>query len=212
MFSRIKELILTHIRNYSKRYFFLLIAFIIGVSAGAFTVNGLSSLQNEELGNYFQGFLKLFDNQQVKSGELLQIAALENLKLVLALWILGVSIIGIPFIFVLISVRGFITGFCTGFIIKAMGINGVLFVLCSILPKEIIIIPCLIALGVNGVNFSLNIIRNRSARQLSKEGLKSTLFSYCFVTLFYSVFIFFGILIETYIVPVLMRLIAPVIS
>ena len=212
LFSKIRELIVKHIKNNFKSYFFLLLAFIVGVSAGAFTVNGLSSIQKDELSNYFRGFLQLLDNQKVDSGELLKIALADNFKLIFALWVLGVTIIGIPFIFVLIGIRGFLTGFSSGFIIELLGMKGALFTGLVLFPKEIIVIPCFIALGVNGINFSMSIIRSKSIRLLSKQNIKTKFIAYCFVTLFFSCFVFGGSLIEAYITPVFIRLIAPLVS
>lgn len=209
MFYKISKMLLTHLKNNFKIYCLLLLALIVGVSAGAFTVNGLSTMQRDELSHYFQGFIQLLDNQNVDSNELLKIALLENIKIIIILWILGVSIIGIPFIFVLVGIRGFITGFCSGFIIKSIGLKGILFTVFSLLPKEIIIIPCIIALGVNGVNFSLNIIKSKSKKHLLKDNLKKNFFAYCLVTIFYSCFILLGILVEVYITPVFIRMIAP---
>jgi len=211
LFKKFREILAKHVKNNSNRYFFLLTAFVIGIAAGAFTVNGLSALQREELNNFFQGFLKLLDNQPVNSEELLKISLLENAKLVLVLWLLGVSIIGIPFIFVVMGIRGFITGFSSGFIIKTLGLKGVLFTVLALIPKEIIIIPCVIALGVNGMNFSLNIIKNKSIKHISKESLKSSFAAYCFTTLLFCIVIFLGVLVEVYFVPVIIRIIAPVI-
>ena len=183
-------------------------AFVIGVSAGAFTVNGLSKIQRDELTNYFQGFMQLLGNQRVDSTELFKISLFENIRIILALWILGVTIIGIPFIFALIGIRGFITGFSSGFVIQAMGAKGILFTLFALLPKEVFIIPGIIALGVNGINFSLGIIKSKSIRHITKESLKSRTIGYCVVTLFYSCFIFGGVLIEAYITPVLIRILS----
>lgn len=208
MFAAIRKIIGTHISQNRNSYFMLLMAFVVGVSAGAFTVNGLNSIQREELTNYFQGFLQLLDIQKVDSSELLSISLFENLKLVAILWVLGVSIIGIPFIYLLLSVKGFITGFCSGFIINVIGFKGILFTLFALLPKEIIVIPCLIALGVNGINFSLKIIKNKNIRHISKESLKSSFFQYCFVTMFFSCFIFIGVLVEAYITPVFIRMVS----
>lgn len=212
MFTKIKRIIGSHIAKNQSSYFFLLLAFILGVSAGAFTVNGLSSVQRDELSNYFQGFLQLLSNQSMDSSELLSATLLENLKLVAVMWVLGVTIIGIPFIFILMGIKGFITGFSSGFIINAIGMKGLLFTLFTLMPKEIIIVPCLIGLGVNGINFSLRIIKNRSSRTALKDGLKANLLSYCFVTLFFSCFIFAGVLMEAYITPVFIRMLAPVIT
>ena len=184
MFAAIRKMIGTHISQNRNTYFILLMAFVLGVSAGAFTVNGLSSIQREELTNYFQGFLQLLDIQKVDSSELLSISLMENIKLIAILWVLGVSIIGIPFIFLLLGVKGFITGFCSGFIINVIGFKGVLFTLFTLLPKEIIVVPCLIALGVNGINFSLKIIKSKNIKHLSKESLKTSFFHFVDIVIF----------------------------
>ncbi len=184
---------------------------IIGISAGASTVNGLSAVQNEELVNYFSGFLKIMGNQKVNSSELLIISLQENAKLVALLWISGVTIIGIPFIYLLVLSKGFAIGFSSGFIMQTMGIKGILFGLLTLLPKEIIILPCIIALGVNGMNFSLNIIKSKSIKQALKQNLKMDFLGYSLCTVFFSVFILIAVLIEAYILPVFIRMITPVI-
>lgn len=211
MFSNAKKVFIKHIKNNSSTYFFLLLAFIIGVSAGAFTVNGLTSAQRNELKNYFNGFLQLLDNQNIDSSELFKIALAENFKLIAVIWVLGVSIIGIPFIYVAVGIRGFLTGFSSGFIIHSLGFKGIFFIIFSLLPKEFIIIPCIIIIGVNGIKFSLSIIKSKSIKQISKESLKKNFIAYCLATLFIACFVMIGILIEVYVTPVFIRLVAPMI-
>lgn len=216
MLAKIQAILYKHVKNNAKTYFFLLMAFIVGVSAGAFTVNGLSAVQRDELTQYFEGFFKLLDYQSVDNGELLSISIRENVRIVLALWILGVSIIGIPFIYFVVGVRGFITGFSSGMIIEAIGLKGILFAVLALLPKEILIVPCILAMGVNGVNFSLNIIRKRSghrepaAKHTSKESLKTSFLAYCMTTGVLFSIIFIGMLLEAYILPVFIRIISPI--
>lgn len=212
MLSRIKVLLINHIRENSNRYFLLFMAFVIGVSAGAFTVNGLSTLQSEELIHYFQGFLQLMDKQKLNSNEIFIASLQDNVKIILLLWALGVTIIGIPFIFIIVVIRGFVTGFTSGFIIKILGFKGAVFNLLAILPKEFIIIPCIIALGVNGINFSLNITKSKSIKQVLKNNLKVNFLSYSMTTIIFSVFIVAGLLIEAYIVPVFIRIITPIMN
>lgn len=207
MFSKIREVIVNHIKSNLKLYFFLFLAFVAGISAGAFTVNGLSPIQKTELTNYLHGFFQLFENQKVDSNEILRISLIDNMRQIVILWVLGVTIIGIPFVYILIGVRGFITGFTSGFIIEYLGFKGILFSIITILPKELIIIPCVIALGVNGINFSLSIIKNKSNKDEKKNSLKMNFFAYCFVTLTFSAVVFFGVFVESYIVPVFIRMI-----
>lgn len=208
MIMQLQNTIKEHIKNNRNSYLFLLMAFTLGVSAGAFTVNGLSTMQRDELAHYFQGFLQLFDNLNVNSSELFYIALLQNLKFIGLLWILGVTIIGLPFIFIILGIRGFITGFSSGFIISALGMKGLLFSGLALLPKEIIIVPCLIAIGVNGINFSMNIAKNKPTDVNKKSGLKSAFVSYCLVTLLLSCIILAGIIFDAYITPTLLRMIS----
>lgn len=212
LLHKIRDLLFKHIKNNSNRYFLLFMIFIIGVSAGAFTVNGLSTLQSEELIHYLRGFFNIMDKQRINSNELLMISLQENTKLIVLLWILGVTIIGIPFIFLLILIKGFIIGFSSGFIIKTMGLKGILFGLSALFPKEIIVIPCIIALGVNGINFSLNIIKSKSIKQVLKQNLRMDLIGYSLSTILFSMFILIGTLVETYIIPVFIRIITPIIA
>lgn len=208
---KVRNMLVGHIKNNVNSYMFLVMAFVIGVSTGAFTVNGLSAVQRDELLNYFQGFMQLLSNQKIDSNELLKIALYENIRIIAVIWVLGVTIIGIPLIFMLVGIRGFITGFSSGFVIEAMGFKGAIFTLFAMIPKEFVIIPCIIALGVNGINFSLNIIKNKSIKNKTKETLRSRFLSYCAVTLFYTCFILVGVIIEAYVTPVFIRMFTPII-
>ena len=212
MVKQLQNLMKEHVDTNRNAYLFLLMAFILGVSAGAFTVNGLSTMQQDDLSNYFQGFMQLFNNQNMKSSDLFSIALLENIKLIGLLWILGVSIIGLPFIFLIMGVRGFITGFSSGFIIRALGMKGLLFSGFALLPKEIIIVPCLIAIGVNGINFSMRITKNKSIEVNKKSGLKTAFVTYCLVTALFTCIILAGILFDAYVTPILLRMVLPAIT
>jgi len=207
--KQLRNVMKDHVTTNRNAYLFLLMAFMLGVCAGAFTVNGLSTMQMDELSNYFQGFIQLFNNENMKSSDLFSIALLENIKLIGILWILGVSIIGLPFIFLVLGVRGFITGFSSGFIIRVLGMKGLLFSGFALLPKEIIIVPCLIAIGVNGINFSMRIAKNKSTDGIQKSSLKKAFLSYCIITLLFTGIILAGILFDAYITPILLRIVLP---
>jgi len=209
LFKQVQDTVKSHITTNRNGYLFLLAAFILGISAGAFTVNGLNSMQRDELSNYFQGFLQLFGNQSVKSSELFSLGLVENLKMIGLLWILGVTIIGLPFIFIILGIKGFITGFSSGFIVSALGTKGIIFSCLALLPKEIIIVPCLIAIGVNGINFSIRIAKSKGVQEDQKISLKTAFLSYCFVTLVFTCIIITGIIFDAYITPILVRIIAP---
>jgi len=209
LFSGIFKLVSQHFRNHAQKYFILFIAFVVGVSAGAFTVNGLSNLQRQQLSHYLSNFFSLMDKQPFIPGDIFKLSLTQNIKIIGVMMLLGLSIIGAPFIFVVVCIRGFITGFTAGFIIQTYNIKGMIFILISVVPKELIIVPAFIAIGVNGINFSLDIINKRTSMKSLGTSYKSNIASYCFVTLFYSAFIILGIIIESYILPIIVRIFLP---
>jgi stage II sporulation protein M len=211
MFKKIRREIKEHTLKNIRLYLGLFIAFIIGICAGAFTVNGLGAWQAQELKNYVEGFLKLLGNQEINNAELFKGGFIDNLKLAALLWGLGVTIIGIPFIFIAMGIKGFVTGFSTGFISSALGFKGVIFVLITVIPKEIIILPCMMCMGVSGINFSLSIIRRKKLGQVNSNSLKAGLASYFLLGMLLIGLITCGVLVEAYVSSSLAKLIMPII-
>jgi stage II sporulation protein M len=210
MLAKLRREIIDHIGRNARLYLGLIIAFVVGICAGAFTVNGLGGLQAQELKNYVEGFLKLLGNQELNNAELFKRGFVDNIKVAVLLWILGVTIIGIPFIFIAIGIRGFIIGFSAGFISSAFGIQGVIFILLTVIPKEIIILPSILCLGVSGINFSLSIIKRRKHAAISSPTVRSSLASYLLLGLFLIGLISGGVLVEAYISSSLAKLIMPI--
>lgn len=200
-----------HIKNNSGKYILLLTFFILGTGFGAFTVNGLSSIQRYELDNYMQGFFEMLDSQTIDCAGLLRTSLIYNGKMALIIWLLGAAVIGIPFIFAVAGIRGFINGFTAGYFVRLMGIKGILLIASVILLKEIIIVPSLLAMGVNGVNFSQNIIKRKKSFP-GKESFLTSFAAYCAAAVLCGGVLTVGVLVEAYIVPVLIRIITPVLN
>lgn len=209
MFLNVRREFTQHITRNLRLYLGLLIAFAVGICAGAFTVNGLGATQAQELKNYIEGFLKLLGNQDINNSDLFKSSFLESIKVALLLWVLGVTIIGIPFIFLAIGIRGFIIGFSSGFISSVLGLKGLIFILITVIPKEIIILPCVLCLGVSGVNFSLSIIK-RKKNAVSSQSLKTSFASYMLLGVLLMAVITCGVLVEAYVSSSLAKLIMPV--
>jgi len=209
MLLNIRRELTEHIIRNIRLYLGLLIAFAVGICAGAFTVNGLGANQAQELRNYLEGFLNLLGNQDINNGELFKSSFLESIKIALLLWVLGVTIIGIPFIFLAVGIRGFIVGFSSGFISSVLGIKGIVFILLTVIPKEIIILPCILCLGVTGINFSFSIIK-RKKNSVSSQSLKTSFVSYLLLGLLLMVIITCGVLVEAYVSSSLAKLIMPI--
>lgn len=196
--KKISNLVKQHVSNNLIWYILLLCIFVSGISAGAFTVNALSEIQNEELIHYFNGLIQLLKSQNVESGVVFYQSLVGNFKLVFAIWFLGATVIGIPLIFVIIAIKGFIIGFSIGFLVSCIEFNGLLLSALTMLPKEIVIVPCLFGLAVSGINFSSLIVRNRSKKNYLVSNLKVDFIFYNILTGIFCLGTLGGILIETY--------------
>jgi stage II sporulation protein M len=200
MIQKIEQVIKNHIRDNKYTYLSLFIFYIIGILLGAVAVNDLDFQQKDEMTKYFNGFLKLLNSSEVNKISLFKISLLDNLKIIALFWVLGFTVIGVPIYYIVIGMRGFTTGFSSGIIMGVLGSKGIVISTICFLPKEIIVIPCLIALGVNGIRLSRGILKNWLKKSIKgNTGVKQRIGPYSFVTMFYSLFIFFATIIEVFI-------------
>lgn len=199
-FSRIAA---KHLSNYWLLYFIVLLFFVAGISAGAFTADALSVEQKEELVNYFKGFFSILEKEPVYSGAVFKQSLANNLQIVILIWLLGITVIGVPLILLLIGVKGFIIGFSVGFLVEEMKLRGVLFALVAVLPQNLIIVPGIVVSGVLGIAFSTALIRRRKTRP--KKSFFNELLVYTLNMLVVLLVISIGALVEGYITPIFIK-------
>ena len=190
MLQNIKKVIKDDIKNNKYTYLSLFLFYIIGILLGAFAINDMDFQQKDEMTKYFNGFLKLLDSNGMDSISLFKISILDNLKIIVLFWIFGFTVIGIPAYYIFIGMRGFTTGFSSGIIMGVLGIKGIIISSICFLPKEIIVIPCLMALAVNGIKLSKGIFKNLITKPVKVENkIKQRIGPYSFVTAFFALFI-----------------------
>ncbi|BCB04610.1 stage II sporulation protein M [Bacillus sp. KH172YL63] len=157
-----------HVQAHSSIYLFIITLFLMGIIFGAIVVNSLSFAQKEDLYFYLSKFFsEMEDGSMTSAEELFRQSFLHNVKYLGLIWLLGISIIGLPLIFVLLFMKGVVVGFSVGFLVNQMGWSGFLLSFVSVLPQNIIIIPAFIFIGVISASFSLTLIRKIFMRQTS---------------------------------------------
>jgi len=200
LIQKLAKVIKDHIKDNKYTYLSLFVFYIIGITLGAVAVNDLNYQQKDEMTKYFNGFLKLLNSSEVNGISLFKISILDNFKIVALFWLVGFTVIGFPIYYIVIGMRGFSTGFSSGMIIGVLGIKGTVISVICFLPKEIIIIPCLIALGVNGIKLSRGILKGWMKRTINKENVvKKRIGPYSFITAFFSFFILISTIFESFI-------------
>lgn len=190
------------------RLYFLIFAFLsTGIAAGAFTVRALDDIQKQSLINYMHGFFQILTSTNIDGLKVFKQSVINNIQTIILMWILGITIIGIPLILLITCIRGFILGFTVGFLLNNLGWKGFFFTSLAILPQNLIMIPCLLEIGVISISFSLMLIKNRMAKKWTNNFWQKFLSYTTIIGILFGISIC-GSLIEAYIVPVFLKLIS----
>ncbi|MEH7178618.1 stage II sporulation protein M [Neobacillus vireti] len=152
----------SYFREHSSIFLFIVILFLMGVIFGAIVVNSMSITQKEDLFYYLSQFFGQIQNGKVaENNDLFAQSFLHNSKFIGLIWILGISIIGLPVILIVLFIKGLVVGFTVGFLVSQLGIKGFLLAFVSILPQNLIIIPVFIMMAAFSVIFSLRMIKKQ---------------------------------------------------
>ncbi|GKU79623.1 stage II sporulation protein M [Paenibacillus sp. L3-i20] len=198
-------------KNNFNLYIFVSVLFVVGGIFGALLVNALTLEQQQELTAEVSHYVQLM-NGGVASNEVdvFWDRFFFHFKWLMLIWLLGVTVVGIPFILILNFLKGTLIGFSIGVLLQQYAWKGVLFSLVALAPQNIIIIPALVITSSAAITFGLFIVRNRLLQQ--KGELLPQLGALTSTTII-MMFIFAGAaLLEAYISPTIISWAAPFIS
>lgn len=190
-----------------KAYFFIvLIMFCLGISFGLYTVKYMGASDKKDLTNYFFSFTNSIGSQPTNYGNLLFEVLKKNILLIIPIFLLGLTFFGAPVILILDLFKGFTLGYTFSFMVTTFDGKGIGLALVSVIPQNLIYIPCFIALSV----ISLSMSTERFKGKFFKRGNNKDLFLGDVLPKLIVIIMMFtiGILIETYISPSLIRLVA----
>ncbi|KAB7672871.1 stage II sporulation protein M [Bacillus sp. B1-b2] len=203
--KKYQNAITQHIREHSSIYMFIIVLFFMGVIFGAIVVNSISLSQKEDLYYYLSQFFGQVTNGQVAESKDLFFQSLShNSKYIGFIWLLGISIIGLPIILILLFIKGMVVGFTVGFLVNQMGWHGFLLSFVSILPQNLIVIPIFIISATISVAFSFKMIRQQFMKKKG-ESILPLFGRYTLLLFFAFIIIAVAAGIEAYISPFLMK-------
>lgn len=186
--------------------FFVTFIFIAGVVFGALAIRTLDHGAKQDLVNhlstFFNGLADRVNEYQVNFNDTVWV----NVKTVLMIWLLGLSVIGMPLVPVIIFLRGFVIGFTVGFLVNELSFKGMAFALVSILPQNLIIVPAIIIAGMMAISFSIILLKSQISKRPINYGYH--LLGYSSIMVLVGIALVFASLIEAFITPVFMELAA----
>lgn len=164
-----RTMLADHLKEHATIYLFMVILFLTGIIFGAVIVNSMNIEQKWDLFFYLERFFgQIANNHHIENTEILKDSFFYHAKYLLLLFILGLSVIGLPIIWILLFIKGLVIGFSVGFIVSQLGFDGLLLASLSIAPQNILIIPIYIIAGSLSMIFSLTLLGKLFTRKISQ--------------------------------------------
>ncbi len=204
---RLNDTIKRHLSDNIISYAIVIFFFILGISLGAITVKNIDIDTKSEVKAYIDGFISIVRTDSVHSVEILKQSIKFNLVSATALFIAGLTYAGILLIPMIATFRGFCIGFTVAFLTDSLGKGGFLLALASVLPQNIVYIPVLIVFCACSISLSITVLKNKLNRK--RNELSTYIWSFVLSILFLFLIMLGGSIIEAYLTPFLVKLVAP---
>ncbi len=189
-----------------KMYFILIGLVVVGLISGVIFTTVLSKIDQ----NLVQNSLKHFF-EEIKIGKIDYTGGLinsiaSNFLYGIGVWLLGISIIGLPIIIFLLFMKGFITGFSIGSIISLYHFKGILGAIGYVFPHHILGLCFGILLSFYAISFSFKLF---SMLFLKKEiNFKEAMRKYIKILIIVLVGLLVTSLFEVFVAPFFLKFFA----
>lgn len=192
----IKEKIIMHLLENKYEYAIITIIFIIGIVLSTIYVTNMSEVQKNEISMYVNNFLnRIQENAKIDYMQLLKRSLINNSLILILIGISGLTVIGIPILYLIIIIKGFSIGFTISSIIGAIGkIDGIKFVFSALFLQNMIQIPCILFLSVYAIKLYKTIVKERR-----RDNIKFQILKYIIILITVILLSIISSFIETYI-------------
>ena len=155
--GKIFKLINAEFKKNKKMFTFIAILLALGFISGSLFITILSDSDKKMVLDTITNYFNQVKTNKIDFLYIFRTSSISNLLYIFFIWILGISIIGIPVIIVLIFIKSFILGFSISSIISQYKFKGTLLSLSYIFPHHIlnIITICFVSMYALSVSMSL---------------------------------------------------------
>jgi len=199
LLPKLKTLIALYFKDRIFLVALVLILFVMGIIFGVLAARLMGFDQKADLIKYVtQG---LHETTIVQNNAYTKQTIIANIQTVFFLFFMGISVIGIPLALLLIFTRGFILGFCMGFLLQNMGLKGAVVVMAGIVPHNLLIIPGLLLMVVAMIDCATALAKIRFTKRqvpIGEELIRSAV-----LTLIVLVVMIVAGLVQGYLTPAL---------
>lgn len=190
-----------------KIFVFLFVLMLMGIIAGSIFTTILNSSDKELVINHLNEFIDNINNNKLDYIFALKNNLITNISYVILIWLLGISVIGLPIIIIMFFTKCFILGFSVGAILTTFKLKGILVSLVYVFPGQVISLLFLLLLMMYSMSFTFKMIY-----AILKK--KSIDFKLIMNKYFKILLIVLGVVIlmslyDTYLMPRLIKLLIP---
>lgn len=176
----------------------IIISCILGILFPVF----LKESNKDLIKTSIEEFLLAIDKNQVNYLNSFFQSLTNNTITTSLIWLLGISIIGIPIIIISIFIKGFLVGFSFISIVITYGVKGLLIALIYTLPNIINLFSSFL-LGYYAISFSGMIYRNIFKKET--QNFSPIVKRYIKIGIFFLIFSILISLVESYLVPQILK-------
>lgn len=181
--------------------YFVFSIIILGIISGAFYFSIININEKKELTTLITNFFTNINESNINSIDTLKNSLFTNGLMILMIFILGMSVIGIFINIFIIYIKSFIIGFSISTIIYTYKIKGLLASFIYIFPHQIINIFIFAIIGIYSIMFSIYLTKLIINRKSNNNILKK----YVIIFTFSLLSIIITSLIEAYILPIIFK-------
>ncbi len=189
-----------HIQENFWLYIISILCVFTGIILGIYSVKYMGTIERNDLVDYMMNFVDPSNTSGISYKLIFWQSIKNNLPVIIFLWFLGLTIVGIPIIIIIDLLKGFTIGFTFSFMISGLGKSGIGIAMLGVLPQNLIYIPCIIFASVVSMEFSIMLLKSKFNKQWTSS-ISSRIIYYSVIFIVIIVFLFIGIVIESYIAP-----------
>lgn len=178
-------------------------AFLVGTLLGALAMNVLPVTETAALAQLVHHLVAVVVGPGVPAGPVFLAAAATNLKVLGLIYILSLSVAGLPLVLLAVLFRGFVLGFALALILTMIPGTGVALALITVILPNLLLIPAWLAAGSGGIAFSWQLLSRPAWR--GRGRLMEAFGAYTVVALLAGVTVLAGSGTQAVITPWIMR-------
>ncbi|WP_271750836.1 stage II sporulation protein M [Cohnella sp. JJ-181] len=142
-------------------YLFVGVLIAVGAVFGALVVNALSLEQQQTLSDELGAYLGGTASGAMAPIDVFRERLFFHLKWLGLLWLLGISVVGSPFVLALDFLKGVLIGFAVGLTVRHLAWKGVAVSFAVVAPQNLVVVPALAIASVSAIRFAYYVGRER---------------------------------------------------